>query len=937
MFNEYAVGASMKDHRALTISFDRHSDLDALGIGAQEFDLHAASKLAENIHRGITDIDHGFYGSARHCRNLRCVTDTKLLLIDGHSQAFRSFYAVRADRFMTASGQYTNAVSGFLNTLLKLIGQYQPTHIAVAFDLPGGTFRTRRYPEYKGGRSATPEEFKGQIELIQQSLDVLGIRWFAVEDFEADDIVATLATRGQAEGMHVYVSSGDRDSFQLVTEDCTVLYPMPRADILVLDPEGIREKTGVSPAAYQDMAALVGEGADNLPGIPGVGPKTAAKWLNTYGDLETILANADSIKGKVGQSLRDHAEQARLNRELNQLVRDLPIVEDLDELCPIGVDREAMHELFDSLGFRNLRSRVLAELPMRDASFTEDASVAVEIFRGSLTDWLCSDVTYGVAVDSGVVAFGRADGSAWVGPLEDARVALADPEIRKVFHGVKDTRHAIVCDVAGVVGDTELEAYLLFPDQRVYDVDDLASRFTDVVMPSEVAEATLFDTNDDTVAARSVAVAALHNALTAQLAEHGNLEILDLELEVANKLFEMESVGIAVDESRLEELRTDFDGRVAAAAQAAYDAIGHEVNLSSPKQLQHVLFDELGLPTTKKTKSGYTTNADALADLAAKIAFREDDEALAGQQFLGALLQHRDAIKLRQSVEGLQRAVRQGRIHTTYQQTVAATGRLSSTDPNLQNIHGRTEEGLQIREAFVPGEGYVELMTADYSQIEMRLMAALSQDEELIRAFKEGADLHTYVASRVYGIPEEEVTSAQRSHIKAMSYGLAYGLSAYGLSQQLKISVGQAQDLMDDYFERFGRVRAYLDSLVTEASRDGYTETILGRRRYLPDLTSTNRMAREAAERAALNAPIQGSAADIIKIAMVNVMNAMAAEGLASRVLLQVHDELILEVAPGERNAVEAIVKREMSEAFQLSVPLSVGVGCGESWRAAAH
>lgn len=874
--------------------------------------------------------------------------DSKLLLIDGHSLAFRSFYALRAENFMTAGGQYTNAVTGFLTTFLKLMGQYSPTHVAVAFDLPGGTFRTRMYPEYKGGRAATPQEFKGQIELIQKTLDVMGVTWITVDDYEADDIVATLATRGQKEGMHVYISSGDKDSFQLVTNSCTLLYPMPRAEMAVLDPEGVRAKTGVLPDQYQDMAALVGEGADNIPGVPGVGPKTAVKWLNSYGNLDGIISHAEEIKGKVGQSLRDHVDQARLNRELNELVRNLPIVENLDELRPRGVDREALHELFDSLNFRNLRTRVLAEMPMREGDEEETdqiESVALCCDRGPFEQWVEAkrDDTLGVhIVNNDVVALASADGSAWIGSLHDASRFLSDSNALKVFHGAKEAAHTLSdsgIDLAGVVGDTSLEAYLLHPDQRVYDLPDLVARYTGISMDINEEPLTLFDDPlSESNAAIALSIISLHEALMAELEARGEeLSLVHLELEVGHKLFGMEKIGVAVDESLLEELRVDFDARVSAAAQSAYDAIGREVNLSSPKQLQEVLFDQLNLPHTKKTKSGYTTNADALADLAASIALREDNEALAGQQFLGSLLEHRDAIKLRQSVEGLQRSVRYGRIHTTYQQTVAATGRLSSTDPNLQNIHARTEEGRKIREAFVSGPGYEGLMTADYSQIEMRLMAALSGDDTLIRAFREGADLHTYVASRVFHISEEEVSPDQRSHIKAMSYGLAYGLSAYGLSRQLRIPVGQAQRLMDDYFERFGKVRAYLDSLVEEARRDGYTETILGRRRYLPDLNSTNRLAREAAERMALNAPIQGSAADIIKLAMVQVIDSLTAAGLKSRVLLQVHDELVLEIAPGEREEVESIVRRDMEGAAELAVPLSVGVGYGTNWKAAAH
>ncbi len=886
--------------------------------------------------------------------------------------AFRAFFALRADSFLTANGQYTNAVYGFTNTLLKMIADHQPTHVAVAFDLPGGTFRTRKYPEYKGGRAKTPEEFKGQIEVIKATLDAIGIEWLTVEDFEADDIVATLAHRATQEGMHAFMASGDKDAYQLVTEGCTLLYPMPRSEMLVLDPAGVEQKAGVTPAEYPDMAALVGEGADNLPGVPGVGPKTAAKWIRQFGGLEQIIARAQEIKGRAGASLRENVDQVRLNRELNRLVTDLPIGEDLDEFRLKGVDRAAVHELFDTLDFKSLRARVLQELPLRDGGEGEEIDpdaldlTSLEVTESGLATWLSARTVarWGLSLTGSfapmrgdVESIAICDGAGHVystvraalTPRDESALAawLSDPAQAKVCHGGKEYWHALHgaggFDLRGVVCDTVLAAYLLHPDQREYDLQDLAMRYVGVDISLAAPEGMLpglgGEPGSDINVNRAAVLIPLADSLLEQLSDQGeDGALLDLELAVASTLQVMEETGIAIDENRLEQLRESFDARVGAAAESAWAAIGHQVNLSSPKQLQAVLFDELGLPTTKKTKSGYTTNAEALSDLAVRIAHREDDQAIAGQTFLASLLEHRDAIKLRQSVEGLQRSIQSdGRIHTTYQQAVAATGRLSSTDPNLQNIHARTPEGQQIREAFVAGEGFEGLMTADYSQIEMRLMASLSGDAALIDAFIQGADLHTYVASRVFGIAESEVTGAQRSRIKAMSYGLAYGLSAFGLSRQLNIPVPEAQRLMDDYFSRFGKVRDYLASLVEKARKDGYTETMLGRRRHLPELGSTNRQLREAAERMALNAPIQGSAADIIKLAMVDVARDLAEAGLTSRVLLQVHDELVLEIAPGEREAVEKIVRTDMGSAAHLAVPLSVGVGYGDNWRAAAH
>ncbi|MCI7551668.1 MAG: DNA polymerase I [Arcanobacterium sp.] len=890
--------------------------------------------------------------------------------------AFRAFFALPAESFRTSSGQYTNAVHGFFNTLLRLIDDYHPTHIAVAFDLPGGTFRTREYIEYKGGRNATPEEFKGQISVIQDVLDVIGIKWFTYEDYEADDIVATLATKGEAAGMRVYVASGDKDSYQLVNDHISVVYPMPRQAMLLMTPDVVEERSGVRPERYEDLAALVGEGADNIPGVPGVGPKTAAKWIAQFGDLNGILAHASEIKGKVGDQLRAHIDQVKLNRKINELVRDLPLGDDFSLLVPIGVDTEQMHQLFDTLEFTSLRRKVTQQLPAREGSNAQAASSgnlelravhAVRRAEVTFDEFIASHpAPYGIAVrgvmapaEGSVDAFAVAGSDGYVytaqfaelNPSDESSFAqwLGDAEQAKIGHNVKGMRHAFAamgCELGAVVADSEIEAYLLHPDQKQYVLSELANRFLGIDVSGDgTGGATLGIGVDgalvsDSLGPQAVATLDLHDYFTAQLSHQPHVDaLLAMELQVGEALFDMERRGIAVDTDALGELHTRFSQRVDDAASRALEAAGEaDLNLSSPKQLQRILFDELHLPKTKKTKSGYTTNADALAQLLETLQLRGEDDHSRGVEFLSALLEHRDAIKLRQSVEGLQKAVQADRrIHTTYQQTVAATGRLSSTEPNLQNIHARTEEGLQIREVFVPGAGFDYLMTADYSQIEMRLMAHLSKDAALIEAFNSGEDLHRYVASQVFGIAPQDVTGAQRSKIKAMSYGLVYGLSAYGLSAQLKISVTEAQQLMDGYFARFGHVKEYLDSLVERARRDGYTETIMGRRRYLPDLVSTNRQRRQAAERMALNAPIQGSAADVIKRAMLNVDRGLAEAGLESRILLQVHDELVLEVRADEAEQVESIVRREMGNAWELSVPLEVGVGIGRNWRDAAH
>jgi len=531
-----------------------------------------------------------------------------------------------------------------------------------------------------------------------------------------------------------------------------------------------------------------------------------------------------------------------------------------------------------------------------------------------------------------------------LGPEDEQALAawLADPSAPKTVHGAKDARHALAgrgLALEGVVFDTLLAAYLCHPDQRSFDLADLSVRHLRRELRTEAdddaAQGALDLDLDGTGgvghqgAVRAAAVSELTDVLEGALADRQVSHLMrDVELPLVGVLAEMESVGVAVDTEQLRELERYFAAAVADAAAEAYAVIGREVNLGSPKQLQEVLFDQLGMPKTKRIKTGYTTDAAALQDL-----FERTEHP-----FLAHLLAHRDASRLRQTVEGLLRSVADdGRIHTTYLQTIAATGRISSTEPNLQNIPIRTEEGRRIRRAFVVGEGYETLLTADYSQIEMRIMAHLSGDEGLIEAFRSGEDLHRYVGSRVFGVPTSEVTPAMRSKIKAMSYGLAYGLSAFGLSKQLNISVGEASALMDDYFARFGGVRDYLAGVVEEARRTGYTATILGRRRYLPDLTSDNRQRREMAERMALNAPIQGSAADLIKVAMLGVHRGLRESGLRSRMLLQVHDELVLEVAPGESEAVEALVRREMGGAGQLAVPLEVSVGRGTSWHDAGH
>lgn len=882
-----------------------------------------------------------------------------LLLVDGHSMAYRAFFALPVENFATTTGEPTNAVYGFTAMLANLLRDEAPTHVAVAFDAGRTTFRTERYPEYKATRDATPREFSGQVPLIKEILATMRITTLDKPGVEADDIIATLTADAVRSGMDVVVCSGDRDALQLVTPEVTLLYPRKGvSDLVRFTPDAVAEKYGVPPEQYPDVAALVGESSDNLPGIPGVGPKTAAKWVTTYGGLDGVLASAATITGKAGENLRANLEQVRLNRELNAALRDVELPVAAADLEVRAWDRDAMHQVFDALQFRVLRERLFAmvgEEPAEVGTFDLDVRRAD---AGELESWLAARAGVRLALD----VEGRATpagGDAWslalatptdaltvdlteIAPEDEAALArwLADPAAPKTVHGAKDATHALAgrgLTLAGVEFDTLLAAYLCHPDQRSFDLADLAIRHLHRELraePAQTAGQGALDLELDgeqgrTAGIRAAAVAELTAVLGDALADRGARSLLDdVELPLVRVLVGMEGAGIAADVEQLTQLERGFAAAVADAAAEAYAVIGREVNLGSPKQLQEVLFDQLGMPKTKKIKTGYTTDAASLTDLYARTE----------HPFLAHLLAHRDASRLRQTVEGLLRSVApDGRIHTTFQQTIAATGRLSSTDPNLQNIPIRTEEGRRIRRAFVVGEGYETLLTADYSQIEMRIMAHLSGDAGLIAAFRSGEDLHAYVGSRVFDVPTDQVTPAMRSKIKAMSYGLAYGLSAFGLSNQLSIPVSEASALMADYFDRFGGVRDYLAGVVAEASRTGYTATLLGRRRYLPDLTSDNRQRREMAERMALNAPIQGSAADLIKVAMLGVDRALAAAGLRSRMLLQVHDELVIEVAPGERAEVEQLVRREMGAAAALDVPLEVSVGTGHSWHEAGH
>ena len=888
--------------------------------------------------------------------------------------AFRAFYALPPDNFVTATGQHTNAVYGFVSMLTRLLETEKPTHIAVAFDVSRHSFRTEEYPEYKGTRDATPEEFKGQVELIREVLDAMGIVSLSREGFEADDILATLAYRAGNDGATVLVVSGDRDSFQTVTDNVTVLYPgTGPGDLRRMTPQAVEEKYGVPPHRYPEIAAIVGETSDNLPGVPGVGPKTAAQWINKYDGLDNLLARADEIGGKRGAALREHIDDVVRNRRLNRLLTDMDLEVSPSDLARRPTDIAAIDRLFDSLEFGRLRQKVreVSGIGMGEGHVDEahepfaEVEISVSLADGScdIAQWARAHSPHAVLIE-GDTRPTRGDVTRLVLASSNEALVIDPVELSPkqeetlsevlatasslIVHDAKGARHALSSRgwaLGGVQFDTMLAAYLAHPDQRSHKLEDVLSRVLGVVIEEEEGDSeALFDLGDMGAGPSAAQVRAgklaahlhpLAQTLRSRLEESSEASLLtDMEMPLSVLLGQMEDVGIAADTGVLDGLSDELGKAVDAAREGAWAAAGREVNLSSPKQLQELLFDHFGLPKTKKTKTGYTTNAEALADLHAKTA----DEGGAGHDFLGFLLTHRDRIKLKQMVDSLSATVASdGRIHTTFSQVAAATGRLASSDPNLQNIPARSADGMRIRGAFVAGEGFESLMSADYSQIEMRLMAHLSGDEALIEAFNSGEDLHRTMASMVFGTPVAEVSAEERSRIKATSYGLAYGLSSYGLAAQLGIPVPEAAALRDRYFERFGKVRDYLEGLVAQARADGYTQTMFGRRRYLPDLRSSNRQRREMAERAALNAPIQGSAADIVKIAMMNVVDALSEAGLKSRLLVQIHDELLLEVAPGEAAALEAIVRDKMATPVELSVPLDVAVGIGASWQLAAH
>ena len=860
----------------------------------------------------------------------------RLLLIDGHSMAYRAFFALPAENFTTAQGQHTNAIYGFATMLISLIKEEKPTHIAVAFDVSRKTFRTDIFPEYKANRSKTPDEFRSQMSYLHELVSAFGIQQFEIEGYEADDIIATITKRAEKEKCEILICTGDRDSFQLVNEQTTILYPKRGvSEMSRMTPQAVITKYGMSAEQYPDFAALRGDPSDNLPSVPGVGEKTAAKWIVDFGSLKELLANADTLGGKVGQSLRDNIDNVIRNRELTQLVHDAPMSFEIDALMWPGPDESLITPLFEKLEFRTLKDRLnplLKKSPEKNkpAAASEtlfdtpfDSSILTPEEATSKIEKHTGDIAISFEVDDEklhryCIALNRSE--SFIVHSSQMGSWATNVKVPKIAHDAKAVARNY--PLSHISFDTNLAAYLLNPGTRSLDFADIIERWGDgsqVDQSSPEAE----------LHSKARLLFALKDSLAKELKERELADLFtDLEMPISELLAVMENRGIAVDCKKLESLAVFFEKESAVQTKIAHEAVGHEFNLASPKQLQVVLFDELKLPKTKKIKTGYTTDADALNWLYEK----------SKHPVLAAMLRVRETKKLGATVEGLlTETTKANRVHTHFAQTVAATGRLSSVGPNLQNIPVRTEEGRQIRDCFIAGKGFESLLTADYSQIEMRIMAHLSNDAALLKAFESGEDLHASVAGLVFGVKPSEVDPEMRRQMKAMSYGLAYGLSAYGLAVQLDLSASAAQELMNKYFIRFGGIRDYLSDVVDQARKVGYTQTVMGRRRYLPDLSSDNRPRREVAERMALNAPIQGSAADIIKKAMLNVASLMSEKKLKSQLLLQVHDELIFEVAPGEQEELTQLVRKGMGSAFELRAPLDVSIGVGSSWNEAAH
>jgi DNA polymerase-1 len=886
----------------------------------------------------------------------------RFMLIDGNSLTYRAFHALPTD-LVTASGQVTNAVFGFTSMFINLVRDHKPDAIAVAFDRPEPTFRHEQDPTYKANRQAAPDILKQQMGLVHQVVDTLGVTAISVSGIEADDIIATLASQARDRGDDVLIVTGDRDSYQLVEDPHVKVIYNKRgvSDYAIYDEAGILERTGVRPVDYVQYAALRGDASDNLPGVPGVGEKTAAKLINTYGGLDGIFAHVDEQTPKLRQNLTEHEDQARRNLTMMTLRRDVELPCGLDDLGFPRPDTDEVRRLFDFLEFRTLYDR-LAEALEADLGSGGSATdvLEAEVARcESPAD--AAEVLGRLAVGQGPVALaatwsgaegrtplaglalvvdGGAAEVAWIpgALLDDATVADA---LGALFAARTIAAHPAKPILRSLLGsaperplphlaiDTTLAAYLLDPAESRYSIEDVLARYAHLELPSgSAAPAGQLDLGGDGVddgllaGRRALAVDRLIEPMLAALDAQGLRPLHDeIETPLVAVLAEMEHVGVGVDRAELEALNARLTGEVAELTAAIQEDAGEAFNVNSTPQLRTILFDKLGLTPTKRTKTGFSTDAASL-------------EKLSGQHpIIDHLLRYREVEKLRSTYgTGLLAEIApDGRIHATFNQTVARTGRLSSDQPNLHNIPVRSEEGKLFRRAFVPAEGF-ELLVADYNQIELRCIAHLAEDPGLISAFEAGDDIHTATAARVFHVAPEEVDGAQRAKAKMVSYGLAYGMEAYGLAQRLNIERSEAAQILEAYFAAFPAVKDYMERTVAEARERGYTETLFGRRRPIPELASPNRQIKQAGERQAMNAGIQGLAADIFKVALIRLHDALADRGSASRIVLQVHDEVIVEVPPAEHDAIAALTLEVMRGAAQLRVPLEVNLSFGRTW-----
>jgi len=862
----------------------------------------------------------------------------RLFLLDGHSLSYRAFFALPTS-LATSSGQVTNAVYGFTSMLIKLLAEERPELIAVAFDVGAPTVRLDKYAEYKAGRPEAPDEFRQQLGLIVEVLETLRIPVLGVEGHEADDVIATLAVRAAERGIEAVIVTADRDFFQLVRPGITVLFNVKGiSDIRRYDEAAVLERFGLPPERYLDFVALKGDPSDNIPGVPGVGEKTAAKLVREFGSIEELLARTGELKGKLREQIEAARERLLLNKDLARLNTSLEL-DIRPEDCVMGEwDPEAVRRLFTSLEFRSLLERLedigrttkpavaQAELDLREATAAELARLLASDAPKALRLELEGRTVRGAAVSAG----GAQAAYAPLGSLRELGEALAGPA-PKWLHDAKDVETAAIAagtGLGGVAFDTMLAGYLLDPAAGRYEVRELGERYlgTDLLgAVQEEAEGQLFGGSWRVVAAEAAAVALLAPVMAERLEAAGLRRLLEeVELPLSSVLARMQARGIALDVGYLRAMAEEVRAQMAELQARIYELAGEEFNLSSPPQLRTVLYEKLGLSPGKRTPKGQlSTDASVLEKLRDRHPIVE------------AILSWRELDKLHSTyLEALPRQVdpADGRVHTTFNQTGAATGRLSSANPNLQNIPARTELGRRIRRAFVPGSPDQLLLVADYSQIELRILAHLAEDEGLRAAFASGQDIHAATAAAVYGLPLDQVDPQTRNRAKAVNYGLAYGMNAYGLASRLEITPEEAQAFIDAYFASFPRIKEYLERQVAKATADGFTETLLGRRRYIPELQSPNPRVRDMGRRMALNAPIQGSAADVFKLGMLRVDRALAASDLECHMLLTVHDELVFEVEAARVEEAAALVKAEMEAAYELSVPLRADVGWGPNW-----